>query len=68
MRTRIRTGIARVHSGSSDVLWDKGYFGANIHPYETIFIKTMREIDPVLIDNLSKWHLEGAQRSWDMCT
>jgi hypothetical protein len=25
---------------NADVLWDKAYEGFNIHPYETIFIKT----------------------------
>lgn len=56
------------HSGSGDLLYDKGYFGTNVHPYETIFAKTNRDIDPTLMDHLTDWHIRGSKTSWDMCT
>ncbi|KAK8049307.1 hypothetical protein PG994_011037 [Apiospora phragmitis] len=52
----------------ADVLYDHQYYGSNLHPYETIFIKANRDIDPVLINDLSDWHMNGAfPNSWDMC-
>lgn len=50
-----------------DVLWEGKYFGTNVHPYETIFLKTNRDIDPVLVEDLTKWHLSQERSSWDMC-
>lgn len=51
--------------------WDPqaegGYDGANIHPYESMFIKTNRGISPRLIDNLSKWTDESRYSSYDQC-
>ncbi len=57
----------QAHNGSADVLYDKAYFGANIHPYETIFEKTNRHIDSVLLERLTDWHRRGAKTSWDVC-
>ncbi|KAK8056533.1 hypothetical protein PG993_001760 [Apiospora rasikravindrae] len=52
----------------ADVLYDHQYYGSNLHPYETIFMKANRDIDPVLINDLSDWHVNGAfPNSWDMC-
>ncbi|KAK7908290.1 hypothetical protein PG985_015593 [Apiospora marii] len=52
----------------ADVLYDHQYYGSNVHPYETIFMKANRDIDPVLIYDLSDWHVNGAfPNSWDMC-
>ncbi|CAJ2512860.1 Uu.00g009790.m01.CDS01 [Anthostomella pinea] len=52
-----------------DVLYDGRYFGTNIHPYETIFIKANRNIDPAALELLTGVHkrpkYEG--RSWDLC-
>lgn len=51
--------------------WDPqaegGYDGANIHPYESMFIKTNRGISPRLIENLSKWTDESRYSSYEQC-
>lgn len=54
-------------SENGDLLWDGKYFGSNIHPYETIFIKANRDIDPTLIGHLTEWHLASGRTSWDTC-
>jgi hypothetical protein len=54
-------------SVNGDFLWDKRYHGTNIHPYETIFLKTNRGIDPVLIERLTNWHNKGNYSSWERC-
>jgi hypothetical protein len=46
----------KVNSGSKDPLYTNGYFGTNVHPYETIFAKGNRNIDSVLLDRLTVWH------------
>ncbi|KAK7704142.1 hypothetical protein SLS64_008700 [Diaporthe eres] len=50
-----------------DILYDKKYYGTNIHPYETVFIKANRDIEPVLVQKLSDWHLRNGVSSWDTC-
>lgn len=50
-----------------DILYDKKYYGTNIHPYETIFIKANRDIDPILLEKLSEWHRRNGLSSWDTC-
>ena len=34
------------------------YFGFNVNPYEIVFIKTNRKIDPILIDKYTKWNID----------
>lgn len=53
--------------GNGDVLWNGKYFGANVHPYETIFMKTNRDIDPVLIDKLTNWKSGEEYSSFNYC-
>ncbi|KAH8673926.1 hypothetical protein BX600DRAFT_433532 [Xylariales sp. PMI_506] len=51
-----------------DILWDKQYYGANIHPYETLFMKANRDIDPTMVKLLTEWHLQGTMEgSWNVC-
>lgn len=50
-----------------DILYDKKYYGSNIHPYETIFFKSNRDIDPILLGKLTDWHLKNGVKSWDTC-
>ncbi|KAI0128398.1 hypothetical protein BJ170DRAFT_701313 [Xylariales sp. AK1849] len=55
-----------------DILWNGQYYGANIHPYETVFMKANRDIDPTLVNLLTEWHLQGTMNgtfagSWDVC-
>ncbi|KAI1379563.1 hypothetical protein F4677DRAFT_409685 [Hypoxylon crocopeplum] len=51
-----------------DLLFDGRYFGTNIHPYETIFFKANRGIDPVTLELLTQLHSSTDQgRSWELC-
>lgn len=50
-----------------DPLYPETYYGSNIHPYETIFMKANRDIDPVLLDKMTEWHLRRPLDSWTMC-
>lgn len=53
--------------GTGDVLYDGGYFGINVHPFETIFMKTNRNIGPVALEKLTSW-MEGSRfSSYDYC-
>ncbi|WYZ34071.1 hypothetical protein EsH8_I_000347 [Colletotrichum jinshuiense] len=57
----------KAHADSGDLLWDKKYFGSNIHPYETIFIKANRDVDPSLMSSMTDWHLRMKTNSFDVC-
>ncbi|PSR93918.1 hypothetical protein BD289DRAFT_428269 [Coniella lustricola] len=50
-----------------DLMFKDKYFGTNVHPYETIFAKTNREVDQTLLDRLTEWHWQSGWRSWDAC-
>ena len=54
-------------TANGDVLWNGAYYGSNVHPYETVFIKANRNIDPNLIGHLTEWHLHANVTSWDTC-
>ncbi|KAK3681571.1 hypothetical protein B0T22DRAFT_298519 [Podospora appendiculata] len=57
----------RAHPESGDMLWDKRYFGSNIHPYETVFIKANRDVDAKLIESMTAWHLRVKTSGFDSC-
>lgn len=50
-----------------DVLWNGHYQGTNVHPFETIFLKTNRDIDPILMERLTTWTDGSNYTSWEMC-
>lgn len=50
-----------------DILYDHKYYGSNVHPYETVYIKSNRNIDQVLLDKMTEWHLSWNISSWDSC-
>ncbi|WYZ40081.1 hypothetical protein EsH8_IV_000422 [Colletotrichum jinshuiense] len=54
-------------SQNGDVLWNGKYFGTNVHPYETIFIKANRDIDPTLIEHLTTWQQASDFDSYAAC-
>ncbi|KAK1980874.1 hypothetical protein LZ30DRAFT_782457 [Colletotrichum cereale] len=54
-------------SQNGDVLWNGRYFGSNVHPYETIFIKANRDVDPTLIENLTAWQQASGFNSYSVC-
>jgi hypothetical protein len=50
-----------------DVLFDGEYFGTNVHPFETGFMKSNRDVDPVGLERLSQWMGGRGYRSYDYC-
>ncbi|RYP21193.1 hypothetical protein DL765_002332 [Monosporascus sp. GIB2] len=60
---------AGIGASAGDVLFDGAYFGTNVHPYETVFFKANRGIDPRTLDLLSAWHQSGhmGNGSWEAC-
>ncbi|KAI0841243.1 hypothetical protein F5Y06DRAFT_285402 [Hypoxylon sp. FL0890] len=51
-----------------DLLFDNSHFGTNLHPYEIIFFKANRGINPPTLDLLTSLHLSGQQgRSLELC-
>lgn len=53
--------------GVYDVQYDKHYFGINLHPYETVFYKTNRGIDPTVVDRFTEWQTKRGFSSWELC-
>ena len=49
--------------GSCDPLYKRKFFGININPFETIFYKTNRSIDPILLKKYTKWFIHGNKYS-----
>lgn len=55
-------------SVNGDVLFDKKYYGTNVHPYETIFLKSNRDIDPIGLEKLTEWTRGRKYSSYDYCS
>ncbi|KAL5351795.1 hypothetical protein ACLOAV_003656 [Pseudogymnoascus australis] len=53
--------------GNGDALWNGKYYGTNVHPYETVFMKSNRDIDPILMTRLTEWTDGGGYSSYDHC-
>ena len=61
-------GEEKKEKKKGDVLYDKKYFGTNVHPFETLFMKSNRDIDPVGLARHSEWVEFGAgYSSYDFC-
>ncbi|CAG8961595.1 hypothetical protein HYFRA_00006130 [Hymenoscyphus fraxineus] len=50
-----------------DLLWDRRYYGINVHPFETIFIKSNRDIDPLVVQRHTEWAAGRGYTSYDHC-
>ncbi|KAJ2906832.1 hypothetical protein MKZ38_010330 [Zalerion maritima] len=50
-----------------DVYFNNRYYGFNIHPYEVVFFKANRHVDPEMLEHLTRWHLSRTDSSWDSC-
>lgn len=50
-----------------DVLLPDGYWGTNIHPFDTVFAKTNRKIDPAVLRRLTEWTEKTGYSSYDYC-
>ncbi|KAI9646750.1 hypothetical protein NHQ30_004748 [Ciborinia camelliae] len=54
-------------TGAGDLLYEGDYFGINIHPFETIFMKTNRNIGRVALEHLTGWMKGSKFSSYDYC-
>lgn len=52
---------------NGNVLSDKHYFDINIQPYELIFIKANRDIDPTEIERYTDWTDQMGYSSYEHC-
>jgi hypothetical protein len=50
-----------------DVLYNEHYYGTNVHPYELIFMKTGRGIDPAGLPRWTNWTDGIGYSSYDHC-
>jgi hypothetical protein len=50
-----------------DPLFNGNLFGTNVHPMETIFMKTSRGIAPEVLKALTDWTEHVGYSSWDKC-
>lgn len=50
-----------------DVLFEGEYFGVNVHPFETVFLKSNRDVDPLGLQRHSEWMRERGYRSYGYC-
>ncbi|KAG9247111.1 hypothetical protein BJ878DRAFT_415554 [Calycina marina] len=55
-------------SKNGDVLMNHAYFGTNVHPFETIFLKSNRDIDPVNLARMTEWEEGSKYSSFDHCS
>ena len=53
--------------GLNDFLWPGSYYGFNVHPYETLFVKSHRGIEDEMLDRLSEWVHQSSYSSYDVC-
>ena len=59
--------ICEKRRDKADVLWEGRYFGVNVHPFETVFIKSNRDVDTLTIDRLTQWTKKRGYSSYDYC-
>jgi hypothetical protein len=52
---------------NGDVTVPGAYDGTNIHPYDTMFVKTKRGADPKILELLTRWHDGSNYSSYDYC-
>jgi hypothetical protein len=50
-----------------DYLVPQGYFGSFVHPYETLFMKSHRNIEDNVLQRLTEWHNGWGYSSYDVC-
>ncbi|RDW94947.1 hypothetical protein BP5796_00710 [Coleophoma crateriformis] len=57
----------RENCRGGDVNTQNGYHGFNVHPYDTLFVKANRNIDPTMLQKFTQWHNTMNRTSWDTC-
>lgn len=50
-----------------DFLFQGAYFGFNVHPFETLFVKSNRGIEDSMLEKLSSWQDMSGYSSYDVC-
>lgn len=53
--------------GNDDHLFNGAYFGFDVHPYETIFVKANRNVNPAMLGKMTEWHGRMNYSSYDYC-
>jgi hypothetical protein len=51
-----------------DYLFPNNYMGTNVQPYETVFVKSQRHLDDLLLERLTEWHNGLGYSSYDYCS
>jgi hypothetical protein len=54
-------------NSDQDFLFSNNYFGFNVHPFETLFVKSHRGVDDNMLDKLSSWVDLSGYTSYDVC-
>ncbi len=52
---------------NGDVLFEGKYWGTNVHPFETLFMKSHREMDEITLEMHTQWVDGNGYSSWDVC-
>ena len=54
---------------TGDVYWpaENGYWGTDIHPFDTLFAKTNRGVAPTTLEKLTEWMDGRGYSSYDFC-
>ena len=52
---------------NGDVLWNGGYWGTNVNVFETIFMKSNRDVDFKNLEMQTKWMKGRGYSSYDYC-
>lgn len=50
-----------------DFLFEGSYYGFNVHPFETLFVKSHRGIADEMLEKLSQWTDMSGYSSYDVC-
>jgi hypothetical protein len=53
--------------GNGDVLFPGGYYGTDLHPFDTLFAKTNRGTGELVLERLTKWTDARGYSSYDHC-
>ncbi|KAF3906009.1 hypothetical protein ABW21_db0204722 [Orbilia brochopaga] len=55
------------HCTHDDVLYEGHYYNTSLHPYETMFQKANRNINPLQLQLLTEWHDQSGYSSQPFC-
>ena len=53
--------------GGNDLQGHENYYGMDFHPYDTIFLKTNRGVNPLVLDRFTGWTDTWGYSSHDAC-